>query len=57
MVELLIALILLCVLVYAVYTVLGMVNLPAPIKTLVYLLIFVIVLFFVLDRAGIYHWS
>ena len=55
MIELLVTLILVCIVVYAVYVVMGMLTLPAPIKQLIYLLIAVIVLFWMLDRFGIYH--
>jgi hypothetical protein len=54
MIELLVGLILLCILLYAVYTVLGMLTLPPSITTLIYLLIAVIVLLWVLDRFGLY---
>lgn len=56
MIELIVTLILLCVLIYAAKLVVGMLGLPAPITNLIYLLIAVIVLFWLLDRFGIYSW-
>lgn len=56
MVEILIALILLAVLLYAVYVILQMpmfAAIPQGVKTLVYLLIFVLVFVFVLTKLGL----
>ncbi len=53
MISLLVMLILLCILIFAVYTVLGMLTLPPQVKTLIYLLIAVIVLVFLLNHFGL----
>ena len=53
LVGLLVALIILCIVVYAVYLVLGMLTLPAPVKTLIGLLIAVICLVILAGYAGI----
>ncbi len=53
MISLLVMLIVLCIVIYAVYIVLGMITLPAPIKTLIYLLIACIVLIFLLNHFGL----
>ena len=55
MISILVALIVIAILAYAVYTVLGMLPIPQPIKTLIYLLVALIILLWVLDAAGIYH--
>ncbi len=56
MVDLLIALIFLCILLFAVYTVLNMAmfaTIPREVKVLIYLLIFVLVFVFVLNKLGL----
>ncbi len=55
LIPILVALIILCIIIYAVSIVLGMVNLPPPIRQLVWLVIAVIVLIIVLDLLGIVH--
>jgi hypothetical protein len=57
LIGLLVTLVILCVVIYAVHIVVGMIALPQPIKTLIYLLIAVIVLLWMLDRFGIYHFA
>lgn len=56
MVEILIALIFLCILLYAIYVVLNMpmfAAIPQGVKTLIYLLVFVLVLAFILSKMGL----
>lgn len=48
----LIALIILCIILYAISLVLNMIQLPPPVKTLVWLVIAVIVLIFLLNALG-----
>ena len=43
-----------CIVVYAVHLVIGMLGLPAQIKQLAYLVIAVVVLLWLLDRFGLY---
>lgn len=57
MIEFLITMLLLCVVIYVIYLVLNMIQLPAPIKTIVYLIVGLILLIMVLDYAGVYHLS
>ena len=54
-IAILVGLIVIAILAYAVYTVLNMLPIPQPIKTLIYLLVALIILVWVLDTAGIYH--
>jgi hypothetical protein len=54
LIELLVTLLILCIVIYAVYVVLGMLNLPPPIRTLIYLLIAVVVIVWLLQRFGLY---
>lgn len=55
MIELLIGLLVLVVIIYVANLVIGMLNLPAQIKQIVYIIMALIVLFFMLDFFGIYH--
>lgn len=52
MIELLIGLLVLAIVIYAVYVVLGMIPLPQPIKTLVWLILAVIFLVILLGQVG-----
>ena len=55
MIELLITLLVVAVLVYVVYLVLGMLHLPPPIQTIVFLIVGLVVLLFLLDMFGLYN--
>ena len=55
MIELLANLLILAVIVYVVYLILGMLKLSPPISTIVYLIVGLLVLVMLLDRAGLYH--
>lgn len=55
LIGILVTLIILAIIAYAVYIVIGMFALPQPIKQLVYLLTGVILLVFLLNQLGIYH--
>lgn len=55
MIEFLITMLILCVVIYVVYMVVGMLKLPAPISTIVYLIIGLIFLVVILDKSGVYH--
>lgn len=55
MIELLITLLIMAIVIYVIYLVLGMINLPPPIKTIVYLIVGLILLVWLLDAAGLYH--
>ena len=55
MIELLVGLLVLVVIIYVANLVIGMLNLPAQIKQIVYIIMALIVLFFMLDFFGIYH--
>lgn len=57
MIEFLITVLILCIVIYVIYLVLGMIQLPAPIKTIVYLIVGLILLIAVLNYTGIYHLS
>ena len=54
MIELLITLLLVAVLVYVVNLVIGMLNLPPQVKTIAYIILGLLVLFWLLDYFGIY---
>lgn len=43
------------VIIYALYVILGMINLPPAIKTLVYLIVGIVLILWVLNFFGIYH--
>ncbi len=55
LVPLLITLIVICIVLYGVSIVLNMVNLPAPIRQLVWLVIAVVVLLLLLSMLGVVH--
>lgn len=55
MVELLVSLLILAIVIYVVYLIIGMLNLPPTIKTIVYLIVGVIFLVVLLDRTGLLH--
>ena len=54
MIELLVTLLLVAVLVYVVNIVIGMLNLPPQVKTIAYIILGLIVLFWLLDYFGVY---
>lgn len=54
MISLLVTLLLVCVLIYVVNLVVGMLNLPETIKKIVYIIIGLVVLFWLLDFFGLY---
>lgn len=54
MIELLVTLLLLAVLVYVAYLIVGMLKLPPPILNIVYIIMAVIVLLVLLDKLGLY---
>lgn len=54
MIELLVALLLVCVLIYVANLVIGMLNLPPQVKTIVYIILGLVVLFWLLQFLGIY---
>ena len=55
MIEFLISMLLLAVVIYVVYLIVGMLKLPAPIGTIVYLILGLILLIILLDYAGVYN--
>lgn len=55
MIELLISLLILAIIIYAVIVIMGMIPLPPPIRTLVYLIVGLILLVALLDRLGFYR--
>lgn len=54
MIEILVTLLLLAVVIYVVNLVIGMLNLPSQVKTIAYLIVALIALFYLLDTFGIY---
>jgi len=42
------------IVIYVIYLILGMINLPAPIKTIVYLIVALFILLWLLSATGIY---
>jgi hypothetical protein len=57
MIELLVGLLVLVIIIYIANLVIGMLNLPAQIKQIVYIIMAVIVLFYLLDFFGLYHFA
>jgi hypothetical protein len=57
MIELLVSVILLLVVIYVVHLVIDALGLPANIKTVAYLIVGLIALFWLLDRFGLYRLS
>lgn len=57
LVGLLIAFLIFAVVIYVAYLVLGMIELPEPIKKIVYLVVGLIFLLVFLDRLGLYRWT
>lgn len=55
MIEFLITVLLLAVVVYVVHLIIGMLNLPQQIKTIAYIIVGLIALFWFLDKFGIYR--
>lgn len=55
MIELLVSLLILAVIVYVVYLVIGMLHIPQPMLQIVYIIVGLIVLVMLLDLTGIYH--
>lgn len=53
-IELLVTLLLIGVVVYVVIIIIGMIALPPQIKTIAYIILGLIVLFWLLDAAGLY---
>lgn len=54
MITFLVTLLLICVLVYVAHLVIGLLKLPDPIKTIAYIIVGLIVLFWLLNYFGIY---
>lgn len=54
MIETLVTLLVFAIVVYAIVLVLGMIPLPAPIKTIVYLIVGIVMLMVLLNITGIY---
>lgn len=54
MISFLITMLVLAIVIYVVYLVIGMLKLPPPISTIVYLILGVIALVAILDRSGLY---
>lgn len=57
MIGFLVSLIVIVAIIYVVNLVLAQLSLPQPIKQIVYLIIGLVVLFWLLDAAGLYHFS
>lgn len=57
MIELLVTLLLVAVVVYVVYLILGMIVLPEPMKTIVYIILGLIILFALLNEFGLYSFN
>lgn len=55
LIEILIALLLLCVVVYVVNLVIGMLALPPQVKTIALIIVGLVFLFYLLDTLNIYH--
>ncbi len=55
MIELLITLLLLAVIIYVVNLVIGMLTLPPQVKTIAYIILGLIALFYLLDKFGLYR--
>ena len=53
MVKTLVSLLVLCIVIYVIYLILNMIQLPAPIKTIVYLIVGLVLLVWLLRYFGI----
>ena len=54
MIDLIVTILLVCVLVYIVHLLIGILKLPEPIRQIAFILIAVVVLLWLLDRFGLY---
>jgi hypothetical protein len=54
MIEFLVTVLVLCIVLYVVYLILGMLHLPAPIMNIIYLIIGLIVIVWLLNYFGIW---
>jgi len=54
MISLLVSLLILAVIIYCVHLILGMLHLPQPIMTIIYIIIALIVIIYILDLLNIY---
>lgn len=54
MIEFLVTALIAIVVIYVVYLIVGMINLPAPIKNIVYLIVGVVILVWLLQYFGLY---
>lgn len=54
MIELLVSLLIAAAIIYIVYLILGMIELPAPIKNIVYIILALIILLWLLKFFGLY---
>lgn len=55
MIEMLLTLLVMAVVIYVIYLVLGMIQLPDQVKTIVYLIVGLVLLVWFLDFSGILH--
>lgn len=54
MIEFLVTALIAIVVIYVVYLIVGMINLPSPIKNIVYLIVGVVILIWLLQYFGLY---
>ena len=52
---LLVSLLIGAIVIYVVHLIIGMINVPAEVKTIAYLIVGIIVLLWLLDLFGLYH--
>lgn len=57
MIEMLVGLLVLALIVYVVHVIIGMLNLPAQAKTIVYIIVAIIVLLYLLNFFGLYNFQ
>jgi hypothetical protein len=55
LIGLLVTLLILAIVAYVVFLIIGMLHIPPPILTIVYLIVGLIFLVILLDKTGIYH--
>lgn len=55
MISILVTLLIAAIVIYVVYLIVGMINLPAPIKNIVYLILGLIILLYLLSYFGLYN--
>lgn len=57
MIEMLVGLLILALVIYMVHMIIGMLNLPAQVKTIAYIIVGIVVLLYLLRLFGLYNFE